>query len=145
VTVLALVACRAAPEPDTTLQPDSLLQAELGLTLDDRVHRVRVSGGEMERANPAETRVEPGAYVEFITTDWLIHEVIFEADSLSAEQWAFLERTDQVASPPLIDRESRYVLAFESAPVGRYPYTLEGNGRPGRGVIVVGEPPPETR
>lgn len=138
VAALAALAC-VAPEPDTSLQPDSVLQAELGLTLDDHVHRVRVSGGEAERADPAETLVEPGAYVEFVTTDWMVHEIVFEADSASAEQWAFLERTDQVASPPLIDRDSRYVLSFEAAPAGRYPYVLEGNGRPGRGVIVVAD------
>jgi plastocyanin len=138
---LLLVGCRAAPELDTSLGPDSVLMAELGLTSADRVHRVRLSGGEIERADPAETEVAPGAYVEFITTDWLIHEVVFEADSMSAEQWAFLERTDQVASPPLIDLGSRYVLTFAAAPPGRYPFTLEGNGRPGRGAIVVAERP----
>ena len=92
----------------------------------------------MERADPELVSVENGAYVEFVSTDWLIHEVIFETDSLSAEQRAFLERTDQVASPPLVERDSRYVLLFDDAPPGRYPYRLEGNGRSGRGIIEVG-------
>jgi plastocyanin len=120
-----------------------LLQAELGLTLEDRVHRVRLAGGEVERADPLRVSIEPGAYVEFVTTDWMIHEVIFELDSLSAKQRAFLEHTDQIASPPLIQLDSRYVLAFEGAPPGRYVYRLEGNGRAGRGVILV--IPPEAR
>lgn len=94
----------------------------------------------MERADPQMIAVEAGTYVEFITTDWLIHEVIFEADSLSAEQREFLARTHQLASPPLIERDSRYVLAFEGAPPGRYPYRLEGNGRSGGGAIVVTVP-----
>ena len=135
--VLFLAAACNAEIPDTTLQPDSVLQAELGLTLDDRVFRVTVTGGEAERADPAAISIEPGAYVEFLTTDWLVHEVIFDADSLGAAQRSFLERTDQVASPPLIERASRYVLSFAEAPPGRYAYRLEGNGRPGRGVIVV--------
>lgn len=139
VAVVVLAAgCREAP--DTRLQPDALLRAELGLTLDDRVHSIRLAGGEMERADPELVSVETGTYVEFVTTDWLIHEVIFEIDSLTAEQRAFLERTDQIASPPLIERDGRYVLMFEGAPPGRYPYRLEGNGRPGRGAIVVGSP-----
>jgi plastocyanin len=127
-------------QPDPTLQPDEVLQGELGLTARDRVHRVLLTGGETEHADPAAVSIEPGAHVEFVTTDWLIHEVIFERDSVAEPAWLFLERTDQTASPPLIDKESRYVLSFERAPLGRYPYRLEGNGRPGRGVIVVAEP-----
>ena len=137
-----VLAAACQEEPDTQLEPDALLRAELGLTSDDRVHSIRLAGGEIERADPALVSVEPGTYVEFVTTDWLIHEVIFESDSLGAEQRAFLERTDQGASPPLIERDSRYVLDFEGAPPGRYPYRLEGNGRPGRGAIVVALPGP---
>jgi plastocyanin len=137
-TVLLLASCELLPDPET--QPDEVLQEELGLTLDDQVHRVMLTGGATERADPMAISLEPGSHVEFITTDWLIHEVIFEADSVTGEQWSFLERTDQVASPPLINRESRYVLSFEGAPPGRYPYTLEGNGGAGRGVIIVSDP-----
>ncbi len=140
-----VVAGACAPETDPALLPDEVLQAELGLTLDDRVYRVALSGGQGERAEPAALSIEPGAYVEFVTTDWLIHEVLFETDSLAAEQLEFLERTDQVASPPLIDRQSRYVLSFIGAPLGRYAYRLEGNGRPARGVIVVAAPPESDR
>ena len=134
----AFTACRE--EPDARLQPDAVLLGELGLSVDDRVHSIRVAGGEVERADPELLSVEPGTYVEFVTTDWLVHEVIFEVDSLSVEQRAFLERTDQAASPPLIERDSRYVLVFQGAPAGRYPYRLEGNGRAGRGAIVVAPP-----
>jgi plastocyanin len=130
-----------APEPDPALVPDEVLRAELGLSLDDHVYRIAVTGGPVERAEPAAVSVEPGAYVEFVTTDWLMHEVLFETDSLGAEVRAFLETTDQVASPPLLERDSRYVLSFVGAPPGRYPYRLEGNGRPARGVIVVATPP----
>jgi plastocyanin len=139
-TLIAVGSCERPPDPDTL--PDELLQTELGFTVADRVHRVTLSGGETEQANPIVVSVEPGSHVEFVTSDWLIHEVIFEADSVTGERWAFLEKTDQAASPPLIDKESRYVLSFVGAPVGRYPYRIEGNGGPGRGVIVVAEPVP---
>lgn len=138
-TVLVVAACG---QPDPSLQADETLRTELGLTARDHVHRVTLSGGEAERADPAAVSIEPGAHVEFVTVDWLIHEVVFERDSLGAGAWAFLERTDQTASPPLIERESRYVLTFEDAPPGRYPYRLEGNAAPGRGVIIVTEPEP---
>jgi plastocyanin len=142
-SLLAWVACATllgCEQPDPSLQPDETLRAELGLTERDRVHRVTLTGGEAERADPAAVSVEIGALVEFVTTDWLVHEVIFEADSVGATAWAYLERTDQTASPPLINRASRYVLSFEGAPPGRYPFLLEGNGAPGRGVIIVREP-----
>lgn len=133
--LLGLVsACRADASESP---PDRLLQRELGLGAEELVVRVQVSGGPEERAVPAELEVEAGAYVEFVTTDWLMHEVLFEADSLSAEQLAFLERTDQLESPPLLERDARYVLAFADAPPGRYPYVLQGNGAPGRGALIV--------
>jgi plastocyanin len=139
----ALFACRS--EPDLTLRPDSILRAELGLTLEDLVHRVAVTGGEVERAEPAALSIEVGSYVEFVTTDWLVHEILFDTTDLSASQRGFLARTDQMQSPPLIDRGSRYVLSFVDAPPGRYTYRLEGNGTASRGTIVVGAPGDGTR
>jgi len=140
VFCLGVLTASCEPPPDPETLPDEVLQVELGLTERDRVHRVTVTGGAEERGEPVLIAVEPGSYVEFVTTDWLIHEVIFEADSLLATQWSFLERTDQTESPPLIELDSRYVLSFEGAPTGRYPYRIEGNGAPGRGVIVVTDP-----
>ena len=139
----AAIAAAACQEPaQTHLQPDAVLQAALGLEATDRVHSIRITGGESERADPQLLEIEPGSYVEFVPADWLVHEVVFEADSLTSEQLRFLEQTDQVASPPLIERDSRYVLVFAGAPAGRYPYRLEGNGRAGRGAIVVAAPGP---
>jgi plastocyanin len=135
---LVVASCQVPPDPDT--QPDELLQAELGLTTKDRVHRVTLSGGPTEQADPAAISIEPDSHVEFVTTDWMIHEVIFDADSVPGARWSFLERTDQTASPPLIDRDTRYVLSFVGAPPGRYPYRIEGNGGVGTGVIIVTEP-----
>ena len=126
--------------PDPSLQPDETLRAELGLTSTDQVHRVTLTGGPVERAEPAAVSIEPGAHVEFVTADWLIHEVIFEVDSIGRAGQDFLRSTDQMASPPLIDRDTRYVLTFEAAPPGRYPYRLEGNGESGSGVIIVRDP-----
>lgn len=133
--LLLLSACRS--EPDPTLQPDPVLQAALGLTPRDRVYRVSISGGEIERAEPAALSIEPGSYVEFVSTDWLVHEILFDTTNLSSEQHHFLRDTDQLHSPPLIDRGSRYVLSFVDAPAGRYAFRLEGNGRASMGAIVV--------
>ena len=124
-------------EPDPERIPDATLQHELGLTEDDQVYTVTITGGEVEVAEPATDSVPEGSYLQFVTTDWLIHEVAFDVEQLHAEARAFLERTDQLASPPLLSRDSRFVVSFEGAPPGRYPYVLAGNGGPGRGLIVV--------
>lgn len=135
--LLAATAGCGSGSRSAELRPDSLLQAELGLTDRDEVHRVTLTGGEAEVLDPVETQVPPDAWVEFATTDWRVHVVRFEVDSLSAEARAFLEETDQVASPPLVDKDSRFVVSFADAPAGRYPFVVEGNGEPARGVVAV--------
>lgn len=132
-----LLLAAACEEPDPELVPDEVLQSELGLTLEDRVHTVRISTGTRERAEPRSLTVLPGDYVQFVSGDHLVHEVRFRFDSLSAPARTFLTRTGQVASPPLLEMDARFVVSFVGAPVGRYPYGLEGNREVGGGEIVV--------
>ena len=127
--------------PDPELVPAEILQAELGLRTRDRVHSVAVEGGSVERATPAEITVRVGDIVEFVTGDWLAHQVVFDLDAMSEAQRDFLTRTDQADSPPLLRLESRFVVHFRDAPTGRYPYRLEGNTSPGSGVVVVVDNP----
>ena len=136
LTVLSVI-CLTSCSRDPGLHPDDVLRLELGLGDRDQVHRVVIRGGDRESADPLETVITLGSYVEFVTADWLVHEIVFELDSLSIAARTFLERTDQVASPPLISQDSRYVVHFADGPPGRYPFVLEGNGAPGRGVVVV--------
>lgn len=128
--------CRGG-DPDPSLRPDSLLRAELGLSDADRVHRMSLRGAETERVEPASVEVAEGEWVEFVSADWRVHAVRFEVDSLEAPARAFLEGSDQVASPPLVEPDQRFVLSFEGAPEGRYPFLVEGNGATARGVVVV--------
>jgi len=129
-------ACRGEPQPPE-FPPDSVLRTELGLTDADEVHRVTVRGGDREVLDPVEVRIPAGAWVEFVTTDWRTHQIRFVGDSLDAVRRAFLERTDQMDSPPLVDRDARFVVSFAEAPEGRYPFVAEGNGGPALGVVVV--------
>lgn len=128
--------CRGEP-PRPGFPPDSVLRTELGLTDADEVHRVAIAGGERERLDPDEVVVPPGAWVEFVSTDWRVHQLRFERDSLDAARLAFLVDSDQADSPPLVDRDARFVVSFADAPEGRYPYVVEGNGASVRGVVVV--------
>lgn len=134
---LMISAAGVSCQVDSELRPDEILRSELGLTDRDEVHRVVITGGAVELAVPQATTIRPGAYLEFVTGDWLVHEIIFELDSLRPEARAFLERTDQVSSPPMLRLDSRYIVDFEGSPPGRYPFVLEGSGAPGHGVVVV--------
>lgn len=125
---------------DPALIPDSVLQAELGLTERDRVYTVTVSTGVGERAAPDTVTADPGDFVQFLSDDHFVHEVRFELDRLSSAQRTFLVETGQDASPPLLTRGARFVLTLEDAPPGSYPYSLSGNRAPGSGVLVVRDP-----
>lgn len=137
-----LLVAGACEEAHPELMPDAILQDQLGLTAGDRVHTIRVSADVGERADPMRISVRPGDYVQFVSADWLVHEVSFCLDSLAPPARDFLTRTQQAASPPLLELDARFVVSFEGAPAGRYPYRLVGNRAPGQGVVVVEPPPP---
>jgi len=126
-----------AGEPEASLQPDSLLRAELDLGDSDQVYRVSISSGVQEQISPASVELPPGAWLEFVTTDWRVHEVRFEVDSLPEAGRSFLENSGQTASPPLVNLDQRFVVTFAGAPEARYPFVVEGNGAAARGVVVV--------
>jgi len=115
-----------------------MLQDSLGLTDNDHVHRVRLFAADgVQRIEPPEVRIQPGAYVEFFTRDRRVRTVSFLLDSLRSDQVAFLRETGQDQSPPLIEMDSRFVLYFLDAPHGRYPFVVEGSDAPARGAVVV--------
>jgi len=136
-TTLVLAGCDAA---DPRLIPDEVLQSELGLTAADRVHTISLVGGLSERADPDSLSVLQGDFIQFVSADWLVHEVEFAVGDASGDRGGFLSRTGQAASPPLLQMGSRFVLSLAGAPPGAYPFALRGNGAPGHGVIVVREP-----
>lgn len=136
-SAFALLLAGGCKGRDRRFRPDATLRTTLGLTDRDEVHRVTLVGADTERVRPPVVEVPNGAWVEFVTGDWRVHEVHFELDSLDAAARAFLQGTDQVSSPPLVDRDSRFVIHFDKAPPGRYPFVAEGNGAPGHGVVVV--------
>jgi plastocyanin len=129
--------CRRA---DDTLQPDALLRDSLGLGDDDRVHRVALgSADNQEVIQPPQVTVRPGDYVEFVTQDRRVHALAFTLDGLPPGAAEFLVGSGQQSSPPLVETGTRFVVSFEAAPLGTYPYVVTGNGTGGRGTIVVAE------
>lgn len=84
---------------------------------------------------PGEVEADPGDVVRFRATALGTHAFRFDERALSPEQRAFLERTNQLSSPPLIDSTAVWIVSLEGAPPGSYPFT--STPQPARGEIVV--------
>ena len=139
LAALVLLPSAACDRTPPELKPDRLLQDSLGLGEQDRVYTVRISAqGNRERAEPDSILVRPGDDVQFVTADGRPHTVLFVLDSLTGPARAFLDGGNQAASPPLVERDARYVVTFKDAPPGRYPFRIEGTGAPAAGVVTVG-------
>lgn len=138
---LALVAAwvgSASCDAPAELQPDAELQRTYGLTPRDRVHVVALSHRPPgEAAEPVEAVVRVGDWVVFQSADGFGRRVHFELDSLSVEARTWITERDVEASPPLLSVGVRWVISFEAAPPGRYPYRIEGNRQSGRGALRV--------
>jgi hypothetical protein len=104
------------------------------------VHVIRIDGaGGSDRAAPGRVAIRPGEYVSFTTVDGRLHHVRFDTSVTAPEVTRWLVEGGQVESPPLINSDSRWIVAFADAPPGVYPFRLEGNGSPGGGVVQVTE------
>jgi len=113
----------------------------LGLASGSRLHRVVLGGrGSDEHVLPQLIHASPGDAVEFITVDNRVHTVSFLGDSLTAEAAGFLLSSGTLASPPLVSRGSRFVVFFEKAPLGRYPFESRGHGGVAVGTIELASP-----
>ena len=128
----------ACQRPDPELQPEAVLRDSLGLGDDDRVHRIHLgSAANRETILPATVEVRVGDYIQFTTTDRRVHAVSFVLDSVPPGDADFLRGSGQVASPPLVELQSHFVVTFAGAPAGWYPFVVVGNGMEARGAVVV--------
>lgn len=115
----------------------------LGLSSGAELHQVTLGGrGSEEHAVPTIIQALPGDAVEFRTVDHRVHTLMFLPDSLSTTVRGYLETTGQMGSPPLVSRGSRFIVRFDDAPQGRYPFESKGHGGVAKGVVVVGSPLP---
>jgi hypothetical protein len=131
----ALGACQGADAPPE-LRPDSLLRVSLGLTDRDVVHFVQVRGrGASEVSEPERLAIQPGEWVSFQGGDARGHVVRFDTLAIVGAARVWLRETDQVESPPLLTPVARWVVSFRDAPVGTYPFVVEGGGVTGTGRI----------
>lgn len=136
-----VVACSVEPPPPPS---DPALRSELGIADEVTIHRIDLSGrGDETRIVPPETEIRPGDVVQFVVLDHRVHLVRFEEARIAPVALGFLRETAQDNFPPLVEQGARLVLSFENAPIGSYPFRVEGNGPPVVGAIRVTDQPPE--
>ena len=118
---------------NATIQLDS---AEVSLPSGAEVHDIAVEGaGAADSIAPAAVEASPGDALRFVVGDHRTHAIAFDADSLSPEALAFLERTVQLRGPPLVNTGTAWVVSLADAPPGRYPFACVSHGA--RGAVTV--------
>ncbi|HUH14197.1 MAG TPA: hypothetical protein VMK65_13865 [Longimicrobiales bacterium] len=95
---------------------------------------IETDGGN-DRFEPARPEAAVGDVVRFANGQLGTHAIAFERDGVGAEQFAFLERTLQLSSPPLVGRDAAWVVSLEEAPPGSYPFRCMTHGA--RGTLIV--------
>ncbi|MEO5511907.1 MAG: plastocyanin/azurin family copper-binding protein [Longimicrobiales bacterium] len=109
---------------DTVNVPDSI-----------RVATVRIDRTRSDELDPAQSNVRTGDLLRFMAQDAGAHAVAFDGDGMSAEARSFLEQSGQMRSPPFMAKGSTWVVSFDKAPPGTYPYRCPTHGV--RGTITV--------
>lgn len=124
LTVLAGTACdRAASQSQRDVEPV----------------RISLGGwGSEEHISPAEAHIAPGARIEFRVADWRVHVVRFITEGMDSTQIQFLRGSGAMMSPPLVERGHAFSVDMSGAPLGRYPFVVDGFGRGAYGAIIVG-------
>jgi len=87
---------------------------------------------------PDTTRIRVGDVVRFTTADGLAHAIVFEQGLIDSAAVAYLDNTAQLRSPPLLSSGSQWIVSFDGAPPGAYPFVDIATGV--RGVVLVVAP-----
>ncbi|MFO7253756.1 MAG: hypothetical protein DIU60_023695 [Actinomycetes bacterium] len=132
---LPAAACKAPPLGDggEVLELESsTVRLEPGVVVAD----VELGGEGV--LTPDTTRIRVGDVVRFTAGDSRAHTVVFERDQIDSVAVAYLDRTAQLRSPPLLTTGSQWIVSFEGAPPGVYPFVDIATGA--RGVVLVVAP-----
>lgn len=133
--MLTLTGCEAAGG-GATIQLDT---AEVNLAAGSQVHEIVVAGAATtDSIAPAGVRARSGDALRFTTGDHRTHAMAFDADRLAPVIREYLDATNQLRGPPLVNRGSAWVVVLEQAPPGRYPFICRPHNA--RGTVVVGAP-----
>jgi plastocyanin len=137
--VIVAAACEAPAIGNAAeeLELDSgTIRLDPGVTVAD----VLLRSTDPNAIEPDTVRIRTGDVVRFTAGDARVHAVAFERDRLAPAAVAFLERTGQLRSPPLLSTGARWIVSFEGAPPGTYPFVDTSRGAGGVIVVVQREP-----
>jgi plastocyanin len=128
-----IAACDESPlrrEAKLDIGSDTISLAP-GVKIHDLVLR-SVAGGEFE---PAATQIRSGDVVRFTTRDSRTHVIEFEEAKLPAVALELFKARTQLRSPPLLVDGATWIVSFEGAPAGQYPFRCVSHGA--RGSVTV--------
>lgn len=130
--VLAAAGCEAVGGGATIELDTAEVQLERGV----QVHDVTIRGtAAADSITPARVDARPGDAVRFTIDDHRTHAIGFEADRLDPAVRDYLESTNQLRGPPLVNRGGAWVVILDGAPPGRYPFLCRSHDA--RGLLVV--------
>jgi len=142
VLALLLLAPAVACGSESPPPSDPELAEALGLPPRTPIYRFDLADRQgVVGLFPAEWEIPDGGVVQFVTRDPRVYSIHFERGAMSAEAWRFMQESGQESSPPLTREGARFVLSFEDAPPGAYPFRVEGQSETARGEIRVRDPP----
>jgi plastocyanin len=119
LAALSLGGCEAVGGGATIELDTASVQLERG----SRVHEISVRGvADTDTISPAAVRADPGDAVRFTIGDHRTHAMAFDPGRLAPPIREYLERTNQLRGPPLVNRGAAWVVVLEDAPPGRYPF-----------------------
>lgn len=120
-----------------TLQLDS---GEVRLEGGAEIREVWIGGaGALDSIAPSSVSVDPGDVVRFEVTDNRTHALAFAADALDPAARQFLEETQQLRGPPLVNEGAAWVVSLQDAPSGQYPFVCRSHGATGMLRVTGGE------
>lgn len=132
----ALVGCGGGEDPP---EPRVLVLGEDTIVLPDSIGLVIFEVGRRQdgvtRFEPETAQAAPGDVVRFVSLDNGAHAIAFDAPALPPGARAYLERSGQLRSPPLLTADAAWVVNLEGAPPGPYPFSCATHGE--RGTVTV--------
>lgn len=144
VALLALLAgCDRGGEERVAddLGPRVLQLDSASVDLPDSIRQlvVRLDRSTAADLAPASAALRTGDIVRFEAGDAGGHAIAFDGAQLPGEARTWLETTGQLRSPPLVNAGNAWVITFDGAPPGEYPYLCVTHGA--RGSLTVSARP----